>query len=67
MKLVVLLINLEFIKKPNKLTVLSSLGTESTTRSLQPKRLFLSAGAINTPQLLLLSGIGPKDDLEKLK
>ena len=31
------------------------------------KEVVLSAGAIHSPQLLQLSGIGPADDLKKLK
>lgn len=31
------------------------------------KEVIMSAGSINTPQLLMLSGVGPREQLEKFK
>lgn len=39
----------------------------SKTRTLNAKEIILSNGAINTPQLLMLSGVGPKERLSNLK
>ena len=38
---------------------------ENTSKQIMAaKEVILSAGAINSPQILLRSGIGPKEDLE---
>ena len=38
----------------------------SPTRACAEREVILSAGAVASPQLLLLSGVGPADDLRKL-
>jgi choline dehydrogenase-like flavoprotein len=37
-----------------------------TNQAIARKEVILSAGSINSPQLLMLSGIGPKEDLQKV-
>ncbi|XP_076078478.1 glucose dehydrogenase [FAD, quinone]-like [Mytilus galloprovincialis] len=48
-------IGIEMIKNGRKMIVTAN------------KEVVLSAGAVNSPQLLMLSGIGPKEHLEELK
>lgn len=38
----------------------------NVVRLMASKEVILSAGAINSPQLLMLSGVGPKDHLKKM-
>ncbi|GEP39148.1 choline dehydrogenase [Nocardioides psychrotolerans] len=42
------------------------IGRRGARRSVRAGEVILCGGAINSPQLLLLSGIGPKADLEQL-
>ncbi|KAI1213530.1 GMC oxidoreductase [Annulohypoxylon truncatum] len=40
--------------------------SNNETFTIRSKETIISAGAVNSPRLLLLSGVGPKDDLEEL-
>jgi choline dehydrogenase-like flavoprotein len=41
-------------------------GDGFSRKILSKKEVIVSGGAVNSPQILLLSGVGPKDDLEKV-
>lgn len=51
---------------PNAVGVDYVSGPENTITSVRGREIIVSAGAINSPRLLLLSGIGPRDELESL-
>lgn len=37
-----------------------------TAKVLAKKEVIVSGGAVNSPQILMLSGVGPKEELEKV-
>jgi choline dehydrogenase len=39
---------------------------DGTRRTIGADRIVLAAGAVHSPQLLMLSGVGPRDELERL-
>ncbi|OAA53083.1 choline dehydrogenase [Cordyceps fumosorosea ARSEF 2679] len=56
-------INFDSGKKASSVTVLSAINTEYTIKA--KKEIIVSAGAYSSPQLLMLSGIGPEDTLNQ--
>lgn len=52
-------------KQATGVEVINSFGKKQTI--LAKKEVVVSGGAVNSPQILLLSGVGPKEELEKLK
>ncbi|XP_072397271.1 glucose dehydrogenase [FAD, quinone]-like [Diabrotica undecimpunctata] len=56
----------KIILKNKKATGVTFVLNGTIYKATANKEVILSAGAINSPQLLLLSGVGPRSDLEKL-
>ncbi|XP_023246416.1 glucose dehydrogenase [FAD, quinone]-like [Copidosoma floridanum] len=54
----------EWDKRATGIELIDKLGTKRTY--FANKEIILSAGAIGSPQLLMLSGIGPREELERL-
>ncbi|MES2797880.1 MAG: GMC family oxidoreductase N-terminal domain-containing protein [Bacteroidota bacterium] len=59
------IVNQVLIENDKAIGVSFSKGKSTLNRVLAKKEVILSAGAIISPQLLMLSGIGPKDELKK--
>lgn len=55
------------IDENNRVTGISFLLNGKSVKAIANKEVILSAGAVGSPKILMLSGIGKKDDLNKLK
>ena len=62
-----MLTSLQIIIKKGAARGVKFIKDEKRFKVFARKEVILSAGAIGSPEILLRSGIGPKDDLRKLK